>query len=265
LLVIGLANSGKTTLVNALRAARRETVKSRSTTTVTPKKNHDEEVVPTMGFAVERFSVLNTTLTVVDMSGQSKYKDTLWECYYEDANAVVFVVDAAESEENVDAARAALEFFLSSPNAEKTGDAKKKKKNAASFSGVREQVRPALGAERERAGVFDAPDGRVGSAQRQGVARGRVLRQDGGGGAGWISLVDRKELRRRRVSSVRINTTHSFERVYESLSFNAPRARESRETEVAADGEALFLDLGLFFDLEFGLNIGAFFRLRLAL
>jgi small GTP-binding protein len=127
LLVIGLANSGKTTLVNALRAARRETT-SRSTTTVTPKKNHDEEVVPTMGFAVERFSVLNTTLTVVDMSGQSKYKDTLWECYYEDANAVVFVVDAAESEENVDAARAALEFFLSSPNAEKTGDAKKKKK-----------------------------------------------------------------------------------------------------------------------------------------
>jgi small GTP-binding protein len=128
LLVIGLANSGKTTLVNALRAARRETVKSRSTTTVTPKKKYDEEVVPTMGFAVERFSVLNTTLTVVDMSGQSKYKDTLWECYYEDANAVVFVVDAAESEENVDAARAALEFFLSSPNAEKTGDAKKKKK-----------------------------------------------------------------------------------------------------------------------------------------
>jgi small GTP-binding protein len=127
LLVIGLANSGKTTLVNALRAARRETT-SRSTTTVTPKKNHDEEVVPTMGFAVERFSVLNTELTVVDMSGQSKYKDTLWECYYEDANAVVFVVDAAESEENVEAARAALEFFLSSPNAQKTGDAKKKKK-----------------------------------------------------------------------------------------------------------------------------------------
>jgi signal recognition particle receptor subunit beta len=95
---------------------------------VTPKKNHDEEVVPTMGFAVERFSVLNTELTVVDMSGQSKYKDTLWECYYEDANAVVFVVDAAESEENVEAARAALEFFLSSPNAQKTGDAKKKTK-----------------------------------------------------------------------------------------------------------------------------------------
>ena len=160
-----------------------------------------------MGFAVERFSVLNTELTVVDMSGQSKYKDTLWECYYEDANAVVFVVDAAESEENVEAARAALEFFLSSPNAQKTGDAKKKKKSADSFSGVREQVRPALGAERERAGVFDAPDGRVGSAQRQGVARGRVLRQDGGGGAGWISLVDRKELRRRRVRS-HSSTTH---------------------------------------------------------
>jgi hypothetical protein len=39
------------------------------------------------------------------------------------------------------------------------------------------------------------------------VARGRVLRQDGGGGAGWISLVDRKELRRRRVRS-HSSTTH---------------------------------------------------------
>ena len=125
MLVIGLANSGKTTLVNALRAARHST--RRSTETETENK-HDDEVVPTMGFAVERFSVLKTELTVVDMSGQSKYKDTLWECYYEDADAVVFVVDSAESEENVALARAALETFLLRRDAEKTGDAKKRKK-----------------------------------------------------------------------------------------------------------------------------------------
>ena len=88
----------------------------------------DADVAPTVGFAIERFVALKTELVVVDMSGQRKYADTLWECYYEDADAVVFVVDAAETEENVDAARAALEFFLSSPNAEKTGDARKKTK-----------------------------------------------------------------------------------------------------------------------------------------
>ena len=129
MLVIGLANSGKTTLVNALRAARRATRRSTETETETETETkHDDEVVPTMGFAVERFSVLKTELTVVDMSGQSKYKDTLWECYYEDADAVVFVVDSAESEENVALARAALETFLLRRDAEKTGDAKKRKK-----------------------------------------------------------------------------------------------------------------------------------------
>jgi signal recognition particle receptor subunit beta len=81
-----------------------------------------------MGFAVERFSVLNTTLTVVDMSGQSKYKDTLWECYYEDANAVVFVVDAAESEENVEAARAGAGVFSFFPKRGEDGRREKKKK-----------------------------------------------------------------------------------------------------------------------------------------
>ena len=38
--------------------------------------------------------------------------------------------------------------------------------------------------DRERAGVGDASDGRVGRARGQGAARRRVLRQDGGGGAG---------------------------------------------------------------------------------
>ena len=66
MLVVGLANSGKTSIVQALRAERSL-----------------EDTVPTVGFSVERFHMLNTMLTVVDMSGQPKYQK-LWECYYDD-------------------------------------------------------------------------------------------------------------------------------------------------------------------------------------
>ena len=47
-------------------------------------------------------------LTVVDMSGASRYKQ-LWECYYKECQAVVFVVDSASAsaqlEENRDTLR----------------------------------------------------------------------------------------------------------------------------------------------------------------
>ena len=66
MLVVGLANSGKTSIVQALRAERSL-----------------DDTVPTVGFSVERFHMLNTMLTVVDMSGQPKYQK-LWECYYDD-------------------------------------------------------------------------------------------------------------------------------------------------------------------------------------
>ena len=66
MLVVGLANSGKTSIVQALKAERSL-----------------DDTVPTVGFSVERFHMLNTMLTVVDMSGQPKYQK-LWECYYDD-------------------------------------------------------------------------------------------------------------------------------------------------------------------------------------
>ncbi|KAK9820194.1 hypothetical protein WJX72_007347 [[Myrmecia] bisecta] len=77
LLVVGLANSGKTSIVNTLKADR------------------TEDVAPTVGFAVEKFSVLKTKLTVMDMSGQQRYQP-LWECYYQDVQGVIFVADAAD-------------------------------------------------------------------------------------------------------------------------------------------------------------------------
>ena len=52
-----------------------------------------------------------TKLTVIDMSGQQKYKQ-LQECYYHDANAVVFVVDSAGDESGIESAKNALNEVL---------------------------------------------------------------------------------------------------------------------------------------------------------
>jgi ADP-ribosylation factor-like protein 6 len=79
LVVIGLDNSGKSTLINHLR----------------PQRQAAFEVVPTVGFAVEKFELEKLQLTVVDMSGASTYR-SLWETYYAGCSAIVFVVDAAD-------------------------------------------------------------------------------------------------------------------------------------------------------------------------
>jgi len=54
ILVVGLDNSGKTTLINHLK----------------PKKSQMNEVAPTIGFQVEEFTKNNLSFTVFDMSGQ---------------------------------------------------------------------------------------------------------------------------------------------------------------------------------------------------
>jgi len=79
ILVIGLDNSGKTTLVNHLK----------------PKKALTTEVVPTVGFSVEEFSKNNLNFTVFDMSGQGRYR-SLWENYYRDVEAIIFVIDCTD-------------------------------------------------------------------------------------------------------------------------------------------------------------------------
>ncbi|RHY00547.1 hypothetical protein DYB25_007044 [Aphanomyces astaci] len=65
ILVVGLDNSGKTTLVNHLK----------------PKKLQSHEVAPTVGFQVEEFTKYNLSFTVFDMSGQ----------------AIIFVMDSTDT------------------------------------------------------------------------------------------------------------------------------------------------------------------------
>ena len=64
--VVGLDNSGKTTLINFLL----------------PTKQI--EITPTVGFQTEKFKKNNIVFNIFDMSGQSQCR-TIWEKYYADA------------------------------------------------------------------------------------------------------------------------------------------------------------------------------------
>ena len=79
IVVVGLDNSGKTTMIQHLR----------------PKKAKVVEITPTVGFAVEEFSKNNVSFTVYDMSGQGRYR-SLWEQYYSDVQAIIFVLDSTD-------------------------------------------------------------------------------------------------------------------------------------------------------------------------
>ena len=80
ILIVGLNNSGKTTVVNQFKA---EDEKSNDT------------IVPTVGFNVEKFKTQNVGFTAFDMSGQGRYRD-LWEHYYKDCHGVIFVIDSSD-------------------------------------------------------------------------------------------------------------------------------------------------------------------------
>lgn len=50
-------------------------------------------------------------LTVIDLSGQEKYLK-LWECYYADAAAVIYVIDSADAP-RLPAAKSVLDVLMS--------------------------------------------------------------------------------------------------------------------------------------------------------
>lgn len=79
ILCVGLDNSGKSTVINSLR----------------PADSQREDIVPTVGFTVEKFNSQNISFTVFDMSGQGRYR-TLWEHYYKETQAIIFVVDSSD-------------------------------------------------------------------------------------------------------------------------------------------------------------------------
>ncbi|GAM25311.1 hypothetical protein SAMD00019534_084860, partial [Acytostelium subglobosum LB1] len=79
ILMIGLDGAGKTTLLYKLKIG--------------------EQVctIPTIGFNVETIEYKNLAFVVWDVGGQHKIR-TLWKHYYQNTNAIIFVVDSTDAE-----------------------------------------------------------------------------------------------------------------------------------------------------------------------
>ncbi|TNV70724.1 hypothetical protein FGO68_gene1264 [Halteria grandinella] len=92
IIIIGLDNAGKTTILYRL---------------------HLDEIVPTVptvGFNVETVTYKNLKFQVWDLGGQTGLRP-YWRCYYQDTNAVIFVVDSADRE-RIEIAKQELELML---------------------------------------------------------------------------------------------------------------------------------------------------------
>ncbi|CAM9253872.1 unnamed protein product [Phaeothamnion confervicola] len=95
ILMLGLDGAGKTTTLYKMHL------------------NECVHTVATIGFNVERVTYKKFDMTIWDVGGQEKIR-RLWRHYYSNTDALVFVVDSADTE-RIDEARYELETILSDP------------------------------------------------------------------------------------------------------------------------------------------------------
>lgn len=91
-LMVGLDAAGKTTVLYKLKLGEVVTT------------------IPTIGFNVETVEYKNVNFTVWDVGGQDKIRP-LWRHYYQNSQAIIFVVDSADKE-RMAAAREELDKML---------------------------------------------------------------------------------------------------------------------------------------------------------
>lgn len=85
LTLVGLQNSGKTTLVNVIATGQ-----------------FTEDRIPTVGFNMKKVTKGNVTIKLWDIGGQARFR-SMWERYCRGVSAIVYVVDAANPEKFADA------------------------------------------------------------------------------------------------------------------------------------------------------------------
>ncbi|CAD6217056.1 unnamed protein product [Miscanthus lutarioriparius] len=98
-LILGVHKSGKTTLLEKLKSIY---LKGEGLP-------HDR-IVPTVGLNIGRIEDANVKLVFWDLGGQPGLR-TIWEKYYEEAHAVIYVIDSASASSFEDA-KSALEKVL---------------------------------------------------------------------------------------------------------------------------------------------------------
>ena len=99
ILIIGLDGGGKSLTLERIKAL----------FTGVPALDPDK-MVPTVGLNIARFDAYGSPLVLWDLGGQAGLR-SIWDKYYSESHALVFVVDAA-SRQRLDEAKAALERAL---------------------------------------------------------------------------------------------------------------------------------------------------------
>ncbi len=81
ILILGLDNAGKTTILHRLQNDSDEPI----------------QTIPTIGFNVETLQYKNIKFQVWDLGGQTSIRP-YWRCYYPNTDAIIFVVDSSDSD-----------------------------------------------------------------------------------------------------------------------------------------------------------------------
>jgi len=96
LTLVGLQHAGKTTFVNVIASGQ-----------------FNEDMIPTVGFNMRKISKGNVTIKLWDIGGQPRFR-SMWERYCRGVNAIVYMVDAADSDK-IEASRNELHNLLDRP------------------------------------------------------------------------------------------------------------------------------------------------------
>jgi len=94
--LIGLQNSGKTTIVNLICT-----------------DQFNEDMIPTVGFNMKKVTKGNIAIKFWDIGGQPRFRN-IWERYCRGVNAIVFVVDSADIDK-FESAKKELQDLLIKP------------------------------------------------------------------------------------------------------------------------------------------------------
>jgi len=99
ILIIGLDMAGKTTVLERLKTLYTDYSGLEPT-----------QILPTVGLNIARFETKNIPLVFWDLGGQASLR-SIWEKYYADTHAILFVVDASQIE-RIEEAKAVLDRTL---------------------------------------------------------------------------------------------------------------------------------------------------------
>ncbi|XP_050452910.1 ADP-ribosylation factor-like protein 8B-A isoform X1 [Cataglyphis hispanica] len=116
LTLVGLQYSGKTTFVNVIAVCESwicSIYLARSHFRRCQSGQFSEDMIPTVGFNMRKITKGNVTIKVWDIGGQPRFR-SMWERYCRGVNAIVYMVDAADSEK-IEASRNELHNLLDKP------------------------------------------------------------------------------------------------------------------------------------------------------